>query len=85
MNGKTRAFWAALTAQSRKGAADLTASASCGTEHPQLLNCVKPTHNMNNPHMLGNKNKSENVRGKLSMSPSFPHHSLRETAATLIF
>lgn len=43
MNGKTRAFQAALAAQSRKGAADLTASASCGTEHPTALELCK-TH-----------------------------------------
>lgn len=40
-NGKTRAIWAALTPQSRKGAAYLTASASCVTEHPTALELHK--------------------------------------------
>lgn len=41
------------------------ASHSCWT-------ASKLTHNMNNPRIFGNKNKSENVRAKLSMPPAFP-------------
>lgn len=40
-NGKARAIWAALTPQSRKGAAYLTASASYVTEHPTALELHK--------------------------------------------
>lgn len=84
MNGK-QSLLGCLHSPEQAGSCWFNSSASCGTQQPTALGLQKTHTNVNNPQTSGNKNKSENIRGKLSMPPSFPHHSLRETTATPIF
>lgn len=52
----------------------------------QRLTALEPAQkpHTHNPQTSGDKNESKNVREKLSMSPSFLHHSLWKASAILL-